>query len=410
MVAKGIATAARHGRQRAAGKASSSRRLRFNQLRCWEAVALREVDDANGIIKGVKIVGTKSRNGRRYTMEALVRAIPLYEGAAVNIDHPRDDPDEQRSSYDRFGVIKNVRKGADGLYGDLHYLKSHRMANSVVEDAKRGLNVFGMSHNASGDGFTEDDGTRVIDRILEVRHVDLVADPATTNSLFESRNHPRKRRPRMAGVTDPKDVSVLEDMDTNPLLGGPDVEEEEEPGWDDQLGELVKSIMCDPKLDKAVKRAKILSALKLMDEDDSGGGDDTEESEEDDEEDEEEDDDDKDYKEGLDAKALRKLARHTDPAVRKLTEAFDAAQTKTAMQAKRAMAVELCRKAKLPKEARSPIFMEGLYRASGKKEMVQLIKDRRSLLESKRPRSQGAGGGMPELDAKTLVKTLKQAQ
>ena len=413
MVAQGSTTAAaaRHGRQRPAVAAhKQQRRVRFHQLPCWEALAQRDVDDAAGIIKGVKVCGTKSRNGRRYTMEALVAAIPLYENSAVNIDHPRDDPDEQRSSYDRFGVIKNVRAGKDGLYGDLHYLKSHRLANSVVEDAKRGLNVFGMSHNASGDGYTENDGTRVIDRILEVRHVDLVADPATTNSLFESRNGKRKqRRPRMAGVTDPKDISVLEDMDTNPLgdMGDMQVEEDEEPGWDDQLGELVKSIMCDTTLDAAAKRAKILSALKLMDDDDAGAGDDAEESEGDDDEEEEDEDEDYDSKESLDAKSLRKLARHKDPAVRKLTEALDTAQAKAALQEKRALAIELCRKAKLPKEARSPIFMEGLYAAPNKKTMVRIIQDRSTLLEAKRPKSHGTGG-RTELTAADLVKSLKR--
>ena len=391
MVANGIATA-RQGRQRPAVAAhKQQRRVRFHQLPCWEALAQRDVDAEAGIIKGVKVCGTKSRNGRRYTMEALIRAIPLYEGAAVNIDHPRDDPDEQRSSYDRFGIIKNVRKGPDGLYGDLHYLKSHKLANSVVEDALRGLNVFGMSHNASGAGYTENDGTRVIDRILEVRHVDLVADPATTNSLFESRNGKRKqRRPRMAGVTDPKDISVLEDMDTNPLGGmdGMPVEEdEEEPGWDDQLGELVKSIMCDTTLDAAAKRAKILSALKLMDDDDAGAGDDTEESEGDDDEEEEDEYEDDDAKESLDAKSLRKLARHKDPAVRKLTEARSTPHTNQSSPCRRRKARPLWRSAAKPSCPRKPrsayIFMESLYAAPNKKTMVRIIQDRRTL-----PRSQ----------------------
>lgn len=417
---QGLATK-RQGSQRSARRTTRGR-LRFDHLRCWEAVSKREVDDAAGIIRGVKIVGTKSRNGRRYTMEALRSAIPMYEGVAVNIDHPHDDPDETRSSYDRFGLIKNVREGNDGLYGDLHYLTSHKMAPSVVEDAKKGLGLFGMSHNASGDGYTENDGTRVIDRILEVRHVDLVADPATTNSLFESRNRKPRRR-RMAGVTDPKKLGVSgsrlqEDMDTNPLLGGAEVEEEEEPGWDDQLGELVKSIMCDPELDSAAKRAKILSALKLMDDDEGGeGGGDTEESEDDEDSEYEEDEDDEDEgddkggkktKESLSTKSLRNLAKHKDPAVRKLVEAFDTNQTKAKLTQKRELAAELCRKAKLPKEARSVVFMESLYAADNRKAMVRLIKDRRALLEAKAPRSHGAGGGAPELDIAGFTRRVKQ--
>jgi hypothetical protein len=408
---QGLATK-RNGRQRTAGATTRARRVRFDLLRCWEAVLKREVDEAAGVIRGVKIVGTKSRNGRRYTVEALRRAIPMYEGSAVNVDHPHDDPDETRSSYDRFGLIRNVRPGDDGLYGDLHYLTSHRMAASVVEDAKKGLGLFGLSHNASGDGYMENDGTRVIDRILEVRHVDLVADPATTNSLFESlRPRNSKRRRRMAGVTDPKKLSVsgsaLEDMDTNPLLGDVAAVEDEEPGWDDQLGELVKSIMCDPDLDPKAKREKILSALKLMDEDesDAGDGEDAEESEDDEEED---DDKDGDYEESISSKSIAALAKHKDPAVRKLVEAFDASQTKTKLAAKRELAAELCRRAKLPKEARSAIFMESLYAAPSKKHMVKLIKDRRALLEAKQPRSHGGGGGAPELDLAGFTRKVKE--
>jgi hypothetical protein len=62
------------------------------------------------------------------------------------------------------------------------------MAESVCEAAERKeLNdVFGMSHNAQGEGSVDKQGIFVVSRITEVRHVDLVADPATTQSLTES--------------------------------------------------------------------------------------------------------------------------------------------------------------------------------------------------------------------------------
>lgn len=45
--------------------------------------------------------------------------------------------------------------------------------------------AFGLSHNAQGEG-DEKDGIFVVSKIVEVRHVDVVADPATTKSLSES--------------------------------------------------------------------------------------------------------------------------------------------------------------------------------------------------------------------------------
>ena len=47
------------------------------------------VDRERGIIRGVKILGTRSQNGRTYLAEAIGQAVPLYEGAKVNVNHPK---------------------------------------------------------------------------------------------------------------------------------------------------------------------------------------------------------------------------------------------------------------------------------------------------------------------------------
>lgn len=149
--------------------------------------APHQVDRDAGVIKGVKVIGLVSENGRRYTPESLTRAKALYEGRVVNIDHPAK-PGEQRSADDRFGRLCNVRVGDDGLYADLEYLKSHPMAERICEAAERMPEVFGLSHNAQGEGETARDGTFVVHEIVEVRSVDVVADPATTSGLFEGKS------------------------------------------------------------------------------------------------------------------------------------------------------------------------------------------------------------------------------
>lgn len=153
-----------------------------------------EVDWEAGIIRGVKILGRTSPNchgidgidGTEYTTEAMEAARPLYEGRLVNIDHPpRKEPTKDRSSYDRFGKLVNVRVEEGGLFGDLHFLKTHPMARRVCEAADKMPDLFGLSHNAYGKGEVRDK-KYVITSIPEVRSVDLVADAGSVKSLFES--------------------------------------------------------------------------------------------------------------------------------------------------------------------------------------------------------------------------------
>lgn len=143
------------------------------------------VDREKGIIKGVKIIGNESANGRTYPKAVLQKARGMYEGIAVNTDHPDRSGSKDRSVKDRLGKIANVREMADGLYGDLHVLKSHAIADQVFEAAERMPEMLGLSHNAEG-RVRHDKGRAIVEEIIKVRSVDLVSDPATTKGLFES--------------------------------------------------------------------------------------------------------------------------------------------------------------------------------------------------------------------------------
>jgi hypothetical protein len=143
------------------------------------------VDRENGIIRGVKVLGLISDNGRQYLPSAVKAAQKMYEGIKVNIDHPAH-ADDSRSATDRFGKLINIHfVEGEGLYGDLEFLTTHPMAARICEAAERMPDAFGLSHNAQGEG-DEKDGIFVVSKIVEVRHVDVVADPATTKSLSES--------------------------------------------------------------------------------------------------------------------------------------------------------------------------------------------------------------------------------
>jgi len=145
------------------------------------------VDVQTGIIRGVRVLGCQSRNGRRYEPEAIRRAAGLYEGKQVNANHP-SDRSRERSVQDRIGWLENVQVADDGgLRGDLHLLLSHPMTPAILEAAGRNPRLFGLSHNVEGRTRRDErGGGLVVEEITHVWSVDLVSDPATASSLFES--------------------------------------------------------------------------------------------------------------------------------------------------------------------------------------------------------------------------------
>jgi hypothetical protein len=143
------------------------------------------VDAATGVIRGVKLLGLESRNGRRYLPAALAQAAALYEGAKVNVNHPKGSPLAARDYQDRLGSIRNVRVAAEGLFGDLHYNPKHALAEQLAWDALHAPENVGFSHNVEA-RTSRSAGQTLVEAIVKVQSVDLVADPATTSSLYES--------------------------------------------------------------------------------------------------------------------------------------------------------------------------------------------------------------------------------
>ncbi len=143
-----------------------------------------------GLLKGVKLLGLSSVNGHRYTRDALRKAIALYEGVKVNVDHPpRGAESAPRAYRDRLGRIERVRLSEDGLFGDLRFNPEHPQARQLVWDAEHAPENLGLSHNATGRGHRTEDAF-LVEEITAVRSVDLVADPATTRGLFEAQANP----------------------------------------------------------------------------------------------------------------------------------------------------------------------------------------------------------------------------
>ncbi len=144
------------------------------------------VDARAGVIRGVKILGPTSRNGRIYPPETLAQAAALYEEAKVNVNHPQGNPTGPRDYQDRLGTIRNVQaRKEEGLFADLHFNPKHALAEQLIWDAEHAPQNVGFSHNVQARTARRGDHL-VVEAITRVQSVDLVADPATTAGLFES--------------------------------------------------------------------------------------------------------------------------------------------------------------------------------------------------------------------------------
>ena len=147
-------------------------------------VALR-LDRNQSVLRGVKLIGLESRNGRRYRQSALEQAKSLYEEAKVNVNHPKDGPLAPRDYQDRLGVIREVElRSGEGLFGDLHFNPKHPLAEQLAWDAEHNPRNVGFSHNVLA-RLSREGETTLVEEITRVQSVDLVADPAATLGLYE---------------------------------------------------------------------------------------------------------------------------------------------------------------------------------------------------------------------------------
>ncbi len=155
----------------------------------WGSVSERlvRVDRRSGVIHGVKLLGLRSRNKRIYPAETLRQACKLYERAKVNVGHGASQPGTFRDYRDRIGLIRQVRYvDGEGLFADLVYNPKHALAEQLAWDAEHLPENVGLSHSVLARTHRQGEET-IVEAILHVFSVDLVADPATTDGLFEAK-------------------------------------------------------------------------------------------------------------------------------------------------------------------------------------------------------------------------------
>lgn len=143
------------------------------------------IDREAKVIRGVKVIGEVSKNGKVFPRETREKAHSLIEGLKVNVNHREKGKDALVTS--RLGRLASPREEADGTYADLHYLESNAATPMLLEAAERMPDVMGFSILGSGKGNKKDASGRVIvESITGLESADLVADPANTVALNES--------------------------------------------------------------------------------------------------------------------------------------------------------------------------------------------------------------------------------
>ena len=126
------------------------------------------VDRQAGVIRGIKILGPRSRNGRDYLQDALARAVGLYEGAKVNVNHAKGHPLAPRDYQERIGVIRNVaHRAGEGLFADFHFNPKHYLSEQLVWDAEHAPENVGFSHNVQA-RMRRQGETTLVEEILQV--------------------------------------------------------------------------------------------------------------------------------------------------------------------------------------------------------------------------------------------------
>lgn len=232
------------------------------------------VDRETGVIRGVKILGRESQNGRTYSDRALREASSFYEGIKVNVDHPdRSNLNQERSFTSFIGQLDCCHVTPSGVFGDLNIAKKHADAEFVFEAAERFPKLFGLSHNAEGE-LVQKNGKWVVESIENVFSVDIVSQPATNAGLFESVEQTQMKKTLREVVTTASRKRkgfkrVLEEMHEDGMLA--DVADEEVIEAEasvaetvkEKLADKVKEIFLDPKIDPKETGKKVAELAKV---------------------------------------------------------------------------------------------------------------------------------------------------
>ena len=155
----------------------------------FDSVKEGAIDSDNHIVKGVCIFGTReSANNRVYQDKAISSLCKLANGAKMYLNHPGKSELKEHSGVRRIqdwgGVFENTRQEKDKIFADLRVREAYW--DLVHDVATMSPANVGHSINARVKIFSDEQGKESVVDVDKLSSIDLVSSAATTTSLFES--------------------------------------------------------------------------------------------------------------------------------------------------------------------------------------------------------------------------------
>ena len=154
-------------------------------------------------VLNVSLLGEVSKNGYSYARTAMREAVVLYEGVQAFINHPSTEEvkTNRRDVRNLAGKFENARFDEQNVRVKADFVGlPNENGKLFVDIAEHMPKIAGTSQNASG-RFTLIDGKKVVESITKVYSVDLVANPATNNGLFETENNHKEHEMEYKDIT-----------------------------------------------------------------------------------------------------------------------------------------------------------------------------------------------------------------
>lgn len=325
------------------------------------------LENGTVVLRRVKYLGARSSNVNAdgtqnvYPLAMRKASEKLYEGAKLFADHPdRAKPHAERKLAEQIGRLRGPFEHLEeGSYADAYLNPKHPLAESIAFSAQHSPDDLGLSHNAQGRGKVQGKDC-VIEAATRVRSVDFVCAAATTRGLFEShQEEPMSTKAKLVALIESsEEKKLLEMVDEEALL----------------------AILAD---DAAAPEEKVMKALALL----AGGKGDDEDGEGDDEE------------------PMAESRRDSgDSDLRALVEAqrkeLDDMKASQALRERRDRREKILAESRLPKEAKTQVFVESVHGAETDEQARALIEDRQRLAWNQQPTS-GGRTPAPETQIKT---------
>ncbi len=148
-----------------------------NKIQLSEASKIQD-----NVIQDVHVLGFESKNGYRYSKDAMVKAIALYENAPSYLNHRL-----VRTVEDKIGFISGISfKEDSGLWAKSLTLNPKNTQYEAVRwFAQNAPNQLGLSHSVEA---TLNRSEGIVTEISSVESCDLVSAPATTGGMFEGKD------------------------------------------------------------------------------------------------------------------------------------------------------------------------------------------------------------------------------